>query len=266
MKVRIALLAMSIARFANANSVGTIVDVSHMDAGDINNTGISALHYFDRRELRGPLDQFSFINSNSFVSASYFDSDFGNDSSISGQWYSDNGFFVGAGYSYSDPKADNPFSNSLDIKTGTLGYQANEVWSVSATFVDPEDADSVTLFNVSYEHDMDGNDWIAFSYRTDDELDFHNVTTRYFNSLDNGSYLVLTADVTDVDDGNSDWNLRTDYYWNNYTSVFASVGDDDTYQVGAQHYFNDTWALSASYLESDLNQEDIWQVNLRAQF
>lgn len=268
MKVKLALLAMSVAGMANAANVNTIIDLNHIDSGDFDATTFEALHYFDGRELRGPLDQFSFINSNSFISGFHRNTNTTDTTNVSAQWYGDSGFFVGAGYAQSrlDIDADFGGDDSRDIYNGTLGYQANEVWSVSATFFDAENSNSLTVFDISYEHDLGQNDWVAFSYNTDDELDFHTLTTRYFNTLDNGGYLVLTADVTEVDEGSGDWNVGAEYYWNNYTSVFASVGDDDTYQVGAQHYFNDTWALTASYADSDLLPDSTWAVNLRAQF
>lgn len=266
MKYRLAAIALMASTAVSAESYNTFIDVNHVDSGDYDSTGLGITHYFGAKETRGPLDEFKFINSKSFIKASYSDSDFSKNTQVSGQWYADNGLFLGAGYIYSDFDSDLLSDSSTDAFTGTIGYQASETWSVSTTLIDVEDQDTMALFDVNYEHDLGNNDFLAFSYGTNDDTDFHRLGVRYFNTLDNGQYLVLNAGYTDYEDGDESWNLGSEWYFNNYTSVFANIGDDDTWQLGAQHYFNKTWAVRAAYGDSDNAPDSTWAVNLRAQF
>lgn len=262
MKIKIALLAMTTTGFVHANTVSTILDINYSDYGIADTTSVSATHYFKAKALRGPLDQFSFINSSSFVGVSYEDLEFSNKTKLKGTWHSNNGLFVGVDYRYQDFD----MGSSYDETSSTIGYQSNKVWSVSATFSDPEGAESRTSFNARYEYALGANDWLAFSYSTDDDFDSQTINTRYFNTLENGGYYTLSAAFLMANDFDDEWAIGGQYYWNNYTSASVSF-DDDTYSIGAQHYFNDTWALSASYTDLDSPDDDnMWRINLRAQF
>ena len=266
MKKRLAFLAMTTTGFVHADTVSTIFDINYLDYGIGDSMGVSVTHYFDPRALRGPLDQFGFINSKSFVGISHDDFEFGNSTALTGTWHMDNGMYIGLDYRLRDYD-----SGSDDEISHTLGYQSNEVWSVSATFSDFEGAANDVSFNARYEHDLGENDYLAFSYGTNNDFDYHTITSRYFNDIEDGGYYTLRAVFTQYDDIpgldlDDDWTIGGDYYWNDYTSAGVSFSDD-AYSIGARHYFNDNWALTASYAELDsLDDDNMWEITLTAQF
>ncbi|BDX07523.1 putative porin [Planctobacterium marinum] len=266
MKFKVTMLSLLLASGASAQTVNTVVDVYSNDNNDFEDIGISAIHYFQGRQTRGPLDQFSLINSNSFISAGYVKSNFVKNTAVGGQWHSDTGVFLGAGYSRFDSRSDLSGDIDREIYSGTLGYQASERWSVSATVMDAEGADNVVMFDANYEHDLGNNDYLGFSYRTNDDTDFHNLGMSYFSTLENGQYLILNANYSDYDGGEESWDVGAEWYFNEGTSVFANIGDEDAWQLGAQHYFTQNWAIAASVSDSDLAPDSTVALNLRAQF
>lgn len=266
MRFKLAAMALLVSSVTNAQSVNTILEAQFTDNDNIETKQFGVLHYFQGRETRGPLDQFSFINSNSYIQASYADADLAEGYSVGGEWHAGNGLFLGAGYFRTELNRNFLTDTDTDSYTATIGYQASEQWSISTTLLDVEDQDTVALFDVQYEHDLGNNDFLAFSYGTNDDTDFHRFGMQYFNTLENGQYVILKADYTDFDGGDESWTVGADWYFNQQTSVFANIGDEDSWQAGAQHYFNDNWALSAFRSNSNLSSDASWGVSLRAQF
>ncbi|MBU2893076.1 putative porin [Colwellia sp. D2M02] len=267
------------------------------DEGDTDTSmfNLNSRYYFDGRAVLGPLNQFKFIEkiSNISVGYQYNDSDIGLDYgngqssyfgssnthnlSASGEWFTGD-FLIGGGYSYADSEVkvrsndtyNTSYSRNSDAYFLTAGYLFSDDLLVKVNVNKYEGESAYVTMSASYNWQLGDVDYVGFTYSTDEDLDFHNLSAKYFMGLANESYLVMGADYIYDNSGDYEddsWNANVNYYFNTKTSVSASYGNDESYSVGANHYFNKNYALGAYYASSnDTNDYDTYGVNFTAQF
>ena len=228
-----------------------------------NTTAIDTTYFFEKKQVLGPLDQLNYINTASNVFGNYSHSDNSDNVSVGGSVFIDN-LVVGGAYSYADYD-----SGSADNYSARLGYLFSENFIVNAYANKSEGVDTDYRFSASYNHQLTGNDYIGFTYSSDDDFDYQMLSSTYFRSLAGGQYLVAALTYQDNDDFENDLGGNLSFYFNNKTSLSASYDDDDNFGIGAQHFFSQNYSLSLRYQSNssdELNDYDIYSVNVNAQF
>ncbi|MCW8833544.1 MAG: putative porin [Colwellia sp.] len=264
---------------------------SDFSYGESKYFNLGSRYYFDKRQSLGPLKEFDYINklTNLTVNYSKSESEFAyldtytsnsdSDSfSIGGEWFADN-FLLGGSYSYTNGESTAKFENfSLDNEDSYYSYDASLGYLITDNFLVKvkasklEDSDESYSFNANYNLQLGEIDYIGFSYSTDDELDFHHLSTKYFMSLSQQSYLVLGAyysyDNGDYEWTEDTWALTAEYYFNQYTSFSAGYDKNDFYSVGINHFFNDNYSLNVGYNSNTSSDDDYnsFNVEVVAQF
>ncbi|WP_170309544.1 putative porin [Litorilituus lipolyticus] len=271
---------------------------------------INSQYYFEGRKTKGPLNEFDYINTLSNISVgylysssdyvsnnqfyiggyenrtplSYKSSNENNLINVRGEWVV-GGFVLGGSYSYQDSEYTDTFtiieenrthhrdsnSDSDSAYSLSLGYLISENFLIQSTY---HETGELFTFRASYDLTLNDNDYIGFSYNTDEELDFHALSTKYFKSLENGSYLTVSAaytfDNTDSDSIDVDdyWSIGSSYYFNKNTSISASYNENESYSLAATHFFNDNYSLSAGYASTNESNNDFksYSLSFTAQF
>ncbi len=271
---------------------------------DRKSLGLSGRYYFDARETLGPLKEFDYINTISNISLGYnystsaYDGRIEGDGyivppysynfetkshsvSVRGDWFVGN-FLLGGGYSHIDRNKSDTRYYEAEQKTETdsyddsnnrynlsLGYLITDNFLIKTDFFESGD---VFKFTASYNLELGASDYIGFSYNTDEELDFHHLSTKYFVSLSEQSYLVLGGsymyDNTDSRWSDDHWSVSGEYYFNQNSSISAFYGEDDFYSVRASHFFNDHVSMNVSYTSNNSSEyeADGYSVSFVAQF
>jgi hypothetical protein len=252
---------------------------------------LGSRYYFDAKEALGPLDQFEYINAISNVSGTYsnntFDSEYRFDGTnyeskssidsfdIGGEWFVGN-LLVGGSYTYINTDYQRTaFSNDDDynVYRATLGYLITDDLLVKVNMIKSEDTSAFYTISANYNLQLNKNDYVGFGYNTDEDLDVHHLSTQYFMALSQDSYFVLggnyTFNNTDSQWVEDSWNINSSYYFNQYTSASVSYDKNEEYSIGANHFFNKSYALGLVYTA---NNSDDWvdsktySVNFTAQF
>jgi len=227
-------------------------------------TGVSTRYFFEKQHTLGPLDQFKYINTSTNVFGNYNHAGSSDNYGIGGSYFSDN-FVVGGSYSYSDHKF-----GSSDHYSARLGYLISEDLIVNAYANKSEGFDTDYHFSASYNHQLEGRDYIGFTYSSDDDFDHQTLSSKYFRALDGGQYLVAGLSYQHNDDYDNDLSGNLAFYFNDKTSISTSYNDDDDYSISAKHFFNQNYALSVGYQSNASNDAwsdyDIYSVNFSAQF
>ncbi len=282
-------LAQSYQSFSSISYFKT--DAGSYKSDDIN---LNSTYFFDPRLALGPLNEFDYINKINNLSANYH-----HDSSES--FYEFNGnsndyesksnsfavsgevivgqFLIAGGYSHikSDSKAvifSDDSSNSYNM---SLGYLITDDFLLKANVNKFDDSDEFYSFDARYNLQLNKTDYVGFNYDTDEDFDFHTLSTKYFTKLSSDNYLVLsgsyTYDSRDNEEGYifsdlSHWHIGSSYYFNQHTSVFASYGKHDYYSVGANHFFTNNFSLRAQYNSAATSKNDFdgYSVSFVAQF
>jgi hypothetical protein len=236
----------------------TNASYTNVDVAGSNNDifAIESIYYLQEKAVLGPLDQLTYLNTTTNIYGHYLNADSNDAFSVGGEYFIDK-FLVGA--SYTDTDFDDAYSVSL-------GYVVNKNFIVKATLLDSDNGDKNYFFSGSYNVELEGKDYLGFTFTTDDEFDNHQISAKYFKALTNGRY--ITSEVSYAINDNAD-NFVTavgSYYMNTNTSVFVGFdSDNDDYSVGAKHYFTKNYALSGSYTTGD-NDLDLYSINFTAQF
>jgi hypothetical protein len=250
---------------------------------DTNNIwNVSGTYFFDPRPSLGPLNEFDYIIQQSSVSAGLL-GDGGNRQYLIGGEYIANDWVVFGDAVYTS-------DSDTEILTVGLGYflKKDIKLSISNTSGDgisglTDSDESFFKFTADYVMQLDGKDYVGFSYNTDEDLNVQQLRTKYFGSLSGGRYVVLNANLSVFDDdvfSDDTLNLGGAYYFNQFTSIGAGInvmGDTDSYSIFAKHFINTRSSLQVSYSSSEQRnvdsgfgqfsfESDVWQVNYVYQY
>jgi len=258
----LALVAGSIASTTSAEEYQTLIDLNYLKINapissfDEEGYFLSGTHFFSPKETIGPLGEFEYINKSSRAFASYSDFDNFDSSTIGGDFITEN-FLVGASYSESE---------GFDTKRFNLGYFITENFLINAVAYKPDSFDTEYRYSAQYNHELNGNDYLGFTYTTDDDFDNQSISSTYFTHLGDNQYFKATVSYHDSEFDDF-WSTRAAYYFNKTTSVVVGYDDDEDITVGFEHFFNENYALSAEYIESGSNSStEIYQVTFSARF
>lgn len=255
----LALAATATSVSAEEYQLFTELNANHFRVNGDNETNwnLKGTYFFDKKQTLGPLDQFEYINKVTNVSAAYnrlFDT---NGWNIGGEYFADNNLVVSAGYQRFD---------DFHVTSVGLGYLISDNVIVRAQASKPEDGDTVYLFSASYNHQLQGNDYVGFTASVDDEFDYYTLSSKYFASLDEGRYIAVGVALADSD-GSSSWAAEADYYFSKMTSVGVSYDKDDNYGLNAKHFFNQNWALEAGFgSNTDTSDTKVYSLGVSGQF
>ena len=218
---------------------------------------LNGTYFFDKKVTLGPLDQFEYINKVTNASASFrraFDT---NTTRIGGEYFAENGLVVSAAHT----RSSGDYVNEVG-----LGYLVSNNFIVRVNAVKPEDESTDFMFSASYNHQLQGNDYVGFSAYADDEFDYFGISSKYFASLGEGRF--IAAGITlDDNDGSSDWSAEADYYFSKMTSVGLTYNKADSYSLNAKHFFSQNWAVEARFASNTDNSElKIYSLGVTGQF
>lgn len=235
-------------------------DYVNIDAtgGSYDGFALSAQHYFDTKSTLGPLAEFDYINTTSNVIAVYGDFE-GDDTYILGGEYFVDNLLVGAAFQSYD---------GFDVTNLSLGYLINEDFLVKLQAVNPEEGDTVYLLSAQYNHQLDGSDYLGFSFTTDDDFDNQTYSSTYFTKLEGEGYLKLGLNYHDGDFGDY-LSTEASYYFNKMTSASVMLDDDGEFGVGFNHFFNQNLSIGADYTSAEDNGNrdiDVYEIKVSYRF
>ncbi|MBV2130368.1 putative porin [Arsukibacterium indicum] len=237
----------------------TELQAEHLRVSGDNETtwSLNGSYFFDKIQTLGPLDQFKYILNVSNVSASFARAFDENSYGIGGEYFAENGLVFSAGhYRYDD----------YDVSSVGLGYLISENFIVRAVAVKPEGDDTNFQFLASYNHQLQGNDYLGFTATVDDEFDFFTISSKYFASLGGDRFITIGATIAD-NDGDTSWGASADYYFSKLTSVGVSYDKEDSYRLDAKHFFNQNWALEAGFASNADNSDlKVYSLSIIGQF
>jgi hypothetical protein len=295
--------------YSNHNSTINLPLADYHSKRSTDNVSLFSQYFFEEQQSLGPLNEFDYINTSSNIYAlvnnsntkssnSYKEDSFGFDESnnsidIGGQWIT-HGFLLGAGYNYTKYKVSHEntsydnisFDRNDDSYSASLGYFILDDLVIRADYFDAGDKyelltdDDYFSYSVSYNLQLAGTDYIGFSYNVDDDFDIHQLSSRYFLSLTQESYLVLGGEyVFDNRDNffaEDSWSINGSYYFNTQTSVSAFYGKDDTfdeadtYGIAVSYFINDNYSVQAGYNANNNdkyeNDQEGYSLSFSAQF
>jgi hypothetical protein len=232
-------LAASVTVSAEEYQLFTGLQADHYRVSGDNETNwnLNGTYFFNKKVTLGPLDQFEYINKVTNVSAGYrraFDENAWN---IGGEYFAENGLVVSANYQR---------FGDLDITSVGLGYLISDNFIVRASASNPDEGDTVYSFSASYNHQLQGNDYVGFTAYTDDEFDYFGISSKYFASLGEGRFIAVGVAIADNDSSTS-WAAVADYYFSKMTSVGMSYDKGDNYSLNTKHFFTQNWAVEAAF-------------------
>lgn len=244
------------------------LDYSRFETGplELDQFAFGSTWYFDRKVTLGPLNEFEYINKTSNIFGAYtrfegMNADF-DDALIGGEYFAGN-LLVGGSYRNLE---------DFDVVTGTVGYLLNSNFLVSLDAVKAEDIDAEYFVNARYDHQLGGTNYIGFHFRTDDEFDTKEISSRYFTQLASENYLAAEVSYTIFDNADDIWALDGDYYFNQRTSLGLGIAKDEVYSLDFTHFFTRNIAVELGYTTSrnddtglDLDL-DAYQLGITAQF
>jgi len=259
-KALLPLLALAASGSAMANDYQTFssINYSEIDTANASADGwwVTSQHYLGKKESLGPLNEFDYINNTSNVFGTFADWDGDNYWNLGGDIFLGN---IKLGATYSD-------SDGYNTKSFRLGYLVTDDFLVELEGVDSEGFDTEYWLSAQYTMQLKGKDYVGFTYRTDDELDVHNLSAKYFTSLGGDRYLTTGVQLSESDFG-SYWGVNAGYYFSKFTSIQASYDEDEDYDVMFKHYFTNNYAFNAGYMSSfDDSDFDGWTIGFSGQF
>jgi len=258
------LLASTTAMAANYQTLGSINylklnnDVVHSDT-----YGASLRYFLNKKTSLGPLDEFEYINKTSNIYGGFGDGNNANAYQVGGELFV-NKWLVGGSYNYLDK--DNGNDDAYSLK---LGYLISDNLLVKAQAMH-NNGDTLYNFSAAYNVQLNNQDYIGFTYNTDDKFNAQTISSKYFAALGNNNFLTAGLSYTKNDNSGDDLMASVGYYFTPNTSVSASYNDNDDYTIGAKHYFNKNYALGVGYSSNasanDIEDYDLYSVNFTAQF
>ena len=272
---------------------------NYLSQGESDNTTLFSQYFFDDRAALGPLNEFSYINtsSNIYASLNHSNSDH---TSVNGLWNSDsnassnnlylggqwfyNGFIVGGSYGYSQRKLESLSiydgenrdygfdDNDKDISV-MLGYLFTDNFMISLGCNEGKRDDDNCGIGTKYNWQLEGSDYIGFEYHVNGGFEDHYLSSQYFLSVGEQSYVKLAVDYNyytyEHFDNEDYWRVNGSYYYNASTSISAFYGENDFYGVSGSYFFNNHYAIEAGYSSANLDRIDESEgyfVSVSAQF
>ncbi|MBL4910477.1 MAG: putative porin [Alteromonadaceae bacterium] len=228
--------------------------------------GFSSTYFFDKRSTLGPLNEFEYINPISNVFAGYASGDWNDSYRLGGELFINNFLIAG---SYHRIDADNKKA-SVDNYDMSLGYLITDDFLVKVTANKVEDVNVFYQFNAAYNWQLNANDYIGFTYNTDENFDFHTFSSKYFVALAQEQYLTTSISYIFTNNGDDFWSVGANFYFNKNSSIFANYAENDIYSFGAEYYFNKNYALSVRYSSNSTDKKitdfDVYSLDFIAQF
>jgi hypothetical protein len=206
---------------------------------------LNSTYFFDKKQTLGPLDQFEYINKVTNVGAGFSRFDGENFWSIGGEYFAENNLVLSARYT------DNAGSHATSVG---IGYLISKDFIIRAQAAKPEEGDTSYRFSASYNHQLQGNDYVGFTAYTDDEFDQYGISSKYFASLGADRFIAVGVSLAEQFD-RSTWAANADYYFSKMTSVGMSYSKEDSYSLNAKHFFNQNWALEAGFASNTDNSD-----------
>lgn len=286
-KLLLASLILSVSPWVSADEYQSITKlaVTHQsfDFEDATTTSLESKYYFDARSVLGPYNEFSFINTHSYVSARVSNSDYYDgysgvtDYGVGGEFFLNN-FVIGADASRSNNEHE--FLGDFDYNSysASFGYLFSNDLTARIRYHDTniDGNDGFFTADAQYNLTLNNTDYIGFTVNTDEDFDNYGVGTKYFSDLGEERYLTAQLDISSgvIDE----WTLSSNFYFSKTTSIFGSYHSSDAgndraaYTFGGEHFFNKHWALLGSYTrvndDYDIGQydENVYKLAVTAQF
>jgi len=271
----------------NHNSYKFTYDsTNYLSQGESDSVTLFSQYFFDERTTLGPLNEFSYINTSSNIytslnsstrestsvnglGSSDYDSS-QNDIYVGGQWMF-NDFIIGGSYGYSYNKFDvnsrydgesRDYSHDDDDKDISimLGYLFSDNFLISLGCNEGRRDNDRCGIGAQYNWQLDGTDYIGVKYNFDGDLEDHYLSSQYFFSVGEQSYVKLGVDYNYFNfkhlENENYWHVNASYYFNASTSISTFYGENDFYGVSASYFFNDNYSLAAGYNSANLDRAD----------
>ncbi len=250
--ITVAALALSGAAIAENYQSFSLLDYTRVDFGPVDADGwlLGTSYYLAERSTLGPLDQFTYINPISNFGAAYASFDDSDDFLINGEYFFDK-FVVGLAATEED-----------GIEQAWLGYLFSDNFIARLDAVDEFD-DTELYLSARYQLRFEGNDYLGFTARIDEDLNDLSLSTKYFRALNSGRYFSIGASIVDTED-DSYATLDGRYYWTEKTSVSAGLRNSSGFTLGFKRFFNSRFSLGVEYADSD--RVEVVSLRLGAQF
>lgn len=232
---------------------------------------LQAQYFFEAKESLGPLNEFKYINTNSYVSGllSHFSPIDSQSAAIGGEWI---GHSIGIGGSATYQNDEN--ESGYEASQAFAKYFFSDLLYAGISYSDFESGDSAVGVSAAYELPLNNSDYLGFSggYTKTDESkrSSWNIRSKYYNDLNNGKYWVLTGgySTTHYDEPSyesNSWGLDTTFYFSKFTSIgltysqrSSDVGTDSNSTSGrVTHYFTPNLYLSGSYSLTKYNSSSV---------
>ncbi|WP_018016375.1 putative porin [Teredinibacter turnerae] len=290
---------------ANAEEYQFFLDAHAIDyerAPDtIDSWGINTTYYFDKKNSLGPLNEFSYINTSSFVFTNIRGSNetsWNEDLLSAGGMWNSGKLTLGGTATVVNSDSQSGYNSGI----ASIGWFFTDNLYGKVDYHDIDDAESYTTASLAYDYHLSGNDYIGSTisyseapYGFDDSWFWNG---KYFNDM-GGRYLILSGGFSlhgSVDAA----TVSAAYYFNKRTGVQLSYANEeskilsysdesgwfnesseerDKYVASIVHYFNTNTSLTLSYEQaeseisfhsnSDLNYSDTektYQIEFGLQF
>jgi len=265
------LLTLSALFFASTSTMATnyqsFSSINYLrlnsDTANYDTYGASTIYFLNKKASLGPLNEFEYINKTSNVFGSFADADNANAYQLGGDFYV-NKWLVGGSYNYLDKNNGND-----DVYTLKLGYLISDNFLIKAQAT-RNNGDTLYDFTAAYNVQLNNQDYIGFTYNTDDKFNAQTISSKYFAAVGKNNYLTAGLSYTKNDNSRDNVMASAGYYFTASTSISVSYDNDDDYTISGKHYFNKNYALSVGYNSnaSTNNIEDynLYRVNFTAQF
>lgn len=253
-------VAASASAIANDYQLISSLEWDHIrySGSSTNVRALEGTYFLDRKTVLGPLDQFEYINKTSNVQAGYARFDGTNLWAVGGEYFADNNLIVSAGHAR---------SSGMHANTLGLGYLISDDFVVRAEATRPRSGSTSYLFSAGYNVQLEGNDYIGFTASTDDDFDYHSISSKYFSALGNDRFITVGAEFERLEGMKNNWEAEVGYYFTRMTSVAVSYDRSKSYGFKAKHFFNHNWALAAGYGSNrDLSGLNVWHLGVTGQF
>lgn len=249
------LLATSVVQANEDKQWFNQVNHSRVEIGarDTNATVFSSRYFFAPQQHSGVWDDFGYLDTDSNIAVSYFDTELDNGFAVGGEAFIQN-WFVTA--SVSD------LGNADDNYNVGFGYLHDDKLKLSVRFNQVDNGPNTTWFKAEYNHELNATDYIGATLEVDDELDVWSLSSRYFKHLGQEQYLSL--DVSHIDtDSDSVTSGLVNYYFNRHFAVGVGSVDSDLL-LETKWFIDDSYYFRASY--QDLDQGELVNISFTAQF
>ncbi|WP_444943200.1 putative porin [Microbulbifer sp. ZKSA006] len=211
-------------------------------------------YYFSGKETLGPLKEFAYINKVSNVSAAFFHNEIEDNNAdsyaVAGEYFAQNGLTLGISLTE---------VNERNIDAVSLGYLFTPNFLLELSHTEFE-SDEKTYAELRYNHPLSGADYLGFDFVSDNDFDTAVFSSKYFTSLGGGRYLTAELSYADYEGGNDYWQIGSDYFFTQSTSLGIKLDERDDIKLAFSHFFSRNIALEAAY--STMAADD--NINIRS--